>query len=351
MTLAMQLVLSFAFAQTSSFCLINDSSPLGISVTAGSSGSNPPNWSNESKAIDNNSSTPAVASFSRSRGGSGVATLTFNFTSPVVAGSRIRFKVSSTVNEPAALSVTVSTGSGQSFTIPGVQIPNPPGGYLGDTGPSDTDGFLVNANTNSITLTFTVSSGAGAIQIDDIEKNCYDTILPVSLISFTATRDNQVNRLKWSTDSETNNKGFEIQRSADAVKWEMIGFIPSEMVNSSAVIHYSYTDDTPLQGVNYYRLRQVDTDGEFSFSPKRAVQEEPANDITIGANPATDILNIGGDVNSVRTAMIIDYSGRATSHDIMAGNSLDVSKLGKGVYILQLGMMSGQKINKRFVKE
>jgi hypothetical protein len=352
-TLALQLVLPFiAYAQTPSFCLIDGSSPFGVSVNVSSTGTHSPNWSNESKAIDNSSSTQAVASFSNPNSGLRTATITFSFSSPIPAGCNIRFKIASTLNDPSGLTLNINTSSGQNFSISGTQISGAPGDFVGDTGPSDPNGFVLSASTNSITLTFSATSGAGAIHVNDIEKSCECTILPVSLVSFTALKNNHVNQLKWSTASETNNKGFEIQRSPDAGNWHTIGFMASETTNSTNLVTYHYTDEAPLAGINYYRLKQLDIDGGFSFSPKRAIKAEERNtDITFGANPASEILNIGGDLGKIQRIRIIDNFGRVINENVPVKGNIDVSSLQKGVYILQIEMLTGKRINKRFVKE
>ncbi len=351
-TLALQLVLPIAFAQTPSFCLIDETSPFGVSVNVSSTGTHSPNWSNESKAIDNNSSTPAVASFSNPNSGLRTATITFSFNSPIPAGCNIRFKMASTLNDPSGLTLNINTSSGQNFSISGSQISGSPGDFVGDTGPSDPNGFVLSASASSITLTFSAVSGAGAIHVNDIEKSCECTILPVSLVSFTAVKNNHVNQLKWSTASETNNKGFEIQRSSDAANWDIIGFTASETTNSTNLITYHYTDEAPLAGINYYRLKQLDIDGGFSFSPKRAVKTDEQNTpVTFGANPASDMLNLGGDLSKIRMIRIIDNFGRVIDGNVPVKSNIDLRDLQKGVYILQIETLNGKRVSKRFVKE
>ena len=92
--------------------------------------------------------------------------------------------------------------------------------------------------------------------------------LPITLTSFTGVREGTRNILIWSTANETNNKGFELQRSANGEKFSSIASINSkaENGNSSSVLNYTYNDDKPLAGTNYYRLRQLDKDGKESFS-------------------------------------------------------------------------------------
>ncbi|HXA02050.1 MAG TPA: right-handed parallel beta-helix repeat-containing protein [Cytophagaceae bacterium] len=92
------------------------------------------------------------------------------------------------------------------------------------------------------------------------------TPLPVELISFSATKnDDHSVSLAWSTASERNNNRFELQRSADGINFETIATIAG-YGNSNMIINYSAMDNSPSVGENYYRLKQVDNDGKFSFS-------------------------------------------------------------------------------------
>lgn len=109
----------------------------------------------------------------------------------------------------------------------------------------------------------------------------YDAILPVELTSFTSTVTGTTVNLKWSTASELNNKGFEVERIAlKQTEWQNIGFVQGAGTSSSTN-RYSFTDK-PGTGKFQYRLRQIDFDGTFAYS--QTVDAE----ITI---PAEFILN------------------------------------------------------------
>jgi len=95
--------------------------------------------------------------------------------------------------------------------------------------------------------------------------------LPVDLSSFEAYRSQRYTALNWQTESEINNQGFELQRSRDAQNWKVIGFIEGQGRAAS----YTFTDKEPLSsGIYYYRLRQVDWDGQFEFSKVLVVKVE-----------------------------------------------------------------------------
>jgi subtilisin family serine protease len=90
--------------------------------------------------------------------------------------------------------------------------------------------------------------------------------LPVELVAFTAEAVGQTALLRWTTATERHCAFFEIQRSADAVHWQVVGQTPcSEWSNQ--LTDYRFTDARPSPGLNYYRLRQVDISGAFAYSP------------------------------------------------------------------------------------
>ena len=89
--------------------------------------------------------------------------------------------------------------------------------------------------------------------------------LPVTFIDFNGIVHADQASLHWSTATELNNKGFEVEKSIDGSLFSSIGFVIGN-TNSSLTNNYSYTDNKVLSGFNYYRLKQVDMDGNFRYS-------------------------------------------------------------------------------------
>jgi len=112
--------------------------------------------------------------------------------------------------------------------------------------------------------------------------------LPVELIDFTYTVTDNVN-LYWSTASEINNDYFEIEKSTDGINFEHIGGVNGNG-NSNSIIDYNYIDKNPLNGISYYRLKQVDFDGKFEYSKIIAVEYEKQFSFNVYPNP----INSGG---------------------------------------------------------
>lgn len=97
-----------------------------------------------------------------------------------------------------------------------------------------------------------------------------ETPLPVSLIDFTAKPQENNVKLDWSTASEIDNSHFEILRSGNGERFDVIGTVAGKGT-TSALSRYSFTDFNPLPGTSYYRLRQIDFNGDYAESDIRAV--------------------------------------------------------------------------------
>ncbi|WP_221405339.1 Ig-like domain-containing protein [Flexibacter flexilis] len=183
--------------------------------------------------------------------------------------------------------------------------------------------------------------------------------LPVTLVSFTGYLQGNVAQLQWITAFEYQNKGFRVERSADGKHYESIGFV-SGVGTSSASQRYGFADQY-FTGKAYYRLAQVDIDGEVTYS--HAVYLEQKGKLTanfaLSPNPATSYVNLqmlGTASESPIMMQVISAEGRQLSvaqGDIMHLNrSLNqtISSLASGVYIIQL-QLNDQVEHLRLVKE
>jgi hypothetical protein len=122
------------------------------------------------------------------------------------------------------------------------------------------DNIIVEAGAN---YTTEVSSGTCE---DAVITGEGSIALPVELISFTAeVVKKKYVLLKWETATEANNYGFEVERSADKINWIKIAFINGHG-NSNSPTQYLYTDYNISSSKNYYRLKQIDADGAFTYS-------------------------------------------------------------------------------------
>lgn len=141
-----------------------------------------------------------------------------------------------------------------------------------------------------------------------------NTPLPVDLISFTGFLNDQQIRLAWSTASEINNDYFELERSYDGEYYQSITTI-SGNGNTNEITKYNFKDRDYHEGINYYRLKQVDFDGNFEiFEPiVISAQTTQQAQLTIYPNPSNSELHIrldGIDNQSGSSMVISDHMGK-----------------------------------------
>ncbi len=134
------------------------------------------------------------------------------------------------------------------------------------TGTSYTDPTSFDAGSNTVTFTVNFTDGQfftlGSYEV---------AALPISLLSFEAQlKENSKVELKWTTASETNNSFFTLERSKNGKDFEVLGRLDGAG-NSVAILHYSFVDHYPLEGFNFYRLKQTDFSGDYSYSEVRTV--------------------------------------------------------------------------------
>jgi len=110
-----------------------------------------------------------------------------------------------------------------------------------------------------------------------------DTTVPVELTSFTASIINNSVELNWSTSTETNNSGFEVQRQYGTEDWETLGFVAGRGTTTEPS-NYSYKDDLSSSGKYSYRLKQIDFDGSFEYSNVVNIDVDPVVEFKLDQN-------------------------------------------------------------------
>lgn len=164
--------------------------------------------------------------------------------------------------------------------------------------------------------------------------------LPIELLSFSAKPEISTVELNWTTASETNNDFFSIERSAQGKEWEVIGTI-NGAGNSSTRINYSYSDEVPLIGKSYYRLKQTDFDGNFDYSKVVHVMYKgnSDNNIQLYPNPTSGDLNIVFERKDSEWK-IINLLGQNVSNNVTILQQspfelkLNVDQLESGIYFI-----------------
>jgi hypothetical protein len=142
--------------------------------------------------------------------------------------------------------------------------------------------------------------------------------LPVDLLYFDAEEEvDGIVQLNWATASEINNKHFLIERSQNAIDFEEIDIIEG-MGNSSIVVEYNSKDEHPNLGTSYYRLKQVDFNGEFEYSAVVSVLIEKlsstsSTDCYLYPNPISKTKNltiVTNEMNEQATIKLYDVVGK-----------------------------------------
>lgn len=176
--------------------------------------------------------------------------------------------------------------------------------------------------------------------------------LPVSLLNFTGAMRNSVTVLHWSTAAELNNKKFIIERSSNLSDWEAIGEV-SGAGTQTALANYSFTDYSPLDGISYYRLRQIDLDGGYAYSNVVSVQKGSVNAISIAPNPFDESFTIRTTIQGDLDITIYDVLGREVYHSIQKNEEGTLSiqpDLTSGAYVVMVrtdALIEQQRIIKK----
>lgn len=222
----------------------------------------------------------------------------------------------------------------------------------GETGVS-TD-LYINPNNGIGIAVLTNGEGDNLNMIDELYNYALTiTALPIELTTFTAQEQDKKVHLGWQTASETSNRGFQIEHSADGNNWRNIGFVEGKG-NSAALNDYQFTDHFPISGLNYYRLKQMDYDGAFEYSTIKSVELlVPNSQWSVAPNPVKDgVFSLFvSNLNFVSGKILLfDSIGRLVHSQTIIDTHTDIqiSTLPKGVYVVTLEI-NGQRSSERLV--
>ncbi|MCC6286880.1 MAG: T9SS type A sorting domain-containing protein [Chitinophagaceae bacterium] len=194
--------------------------------------------------------------------------------------------------------------------------------------------------------TFQVSeSGDYWIEVHNVEanglvlyssrQNVGSVILPLTWLDFTAVNCSNNVCLEWKTTNELNTAYFDVERSADGIAFEKIGNVPS--ANKPGEHTYNLKDYTPFYGINYYRIKQTDKDGAYTFSKIVNVNINAAGVARLTPNPANNYFVLKGILKAEKID-VFNISGQLVKQwTSVAGNQqLNISNLQPGIYIIKV---------------
>jgi hypothetical protein len=174
--------------------------------------------------------------------------------------------------------------------------------------------------------------------------------LPVELTYFKGQTIKNGNQLLWQTASERNSKGFYIQRSEDGRKWQDLAFEPSKST-TLATHNYEWIDQTPLLGYNYYRLKQIDNDGRFHFSPVITITEGKKSQFLAYPNPTTgELFYESDDFKDIKRIHLYDATGKLLQATTLITGKFSIANLPSGLYALVIYTANGRQYQ-RIVKQ
>ncbi len=202
-------------------------------------------------------------------------------------------------------------------------------------------GSLSTPGSRAGAVAWTVPSGNlwmfGGSGLSDLWKySVATTPLPIQFSSFTAQKQQQAVLLNWITAQEQNSRYFIIERSPDAMVYDSIDKVTA-MNRVSSSINYSFIDKDPLQGTNFYRLKQVDQDGRFLYSAiAKIIIKEDAAHFTVVQNPVQNTMQLSVQLPSARK--LIMQVRNISGHLLLSKE--DMGRKGSSVHFLSIGHLA-----------
>ncbi|RYF85162.1 MAG: T9SS type A sorting domain-containing protein, partial [Chitinophagaceae bacterium] len=180
----------------------------------------------------------------------------------------------------------------------------------------------------------------GYWSISNVKMFITGTVVPLHLISFEASNKLKMVSLLWKTENEINTSSFSVERSEDGIHFYSIG--SKAAYNTSGTHHYQFDDTQPLNGVSFYRLKQIDIDLSFSYSDILPIARTGADKgFAVSPNPAIDIISVVFTASNRQRNLRLLHSNGTLLKTIMvpAGSKniqLNVAGYAKGIYMLSL---------------
>lgn len=163
--------------------------------------------------------------------------------------------------------------------------------------------------------------------------------LPITFSSFTAQKQDKIVKLNWSTEQEFNSSHFIIERSADGRTWKPIASMAAAGISSNHVEYTAY-DNLPLNGMSYYRIKEVDKDGRLQVSVVRPVNFDKGYSITVAPNPAKDFITVTKDRinNASSTIQLFNASGNIifTEKTNLSKININTAAFARGLYFIKI---------------
>jgi hypothetical protein len=221
----------------------------------------------------------------------------------------------------------------------------------------------ITATGNTLDLRFDIfdnNTGEGSMAIDNF-RLFQGVNLPITLASFEAVKENGMSGLHWTTETETDNIGFDIERSVDGKTYHTIGSVASKATNgnSSQKLSYRFQDKSPVNGMNLYRLAQKDKQDRTVYSAVRSLNFDKSADFSCYPNPVQTQLSLkyNSEQDEQVSVRITDVVGKAVltrkinMHKGFNEATIDMSGFSQGMYNITLVSNSGMVYSSRVTKQ
>lgn len=249
-----------------------------------------------------------------------------------------------------SLAYTLGTGTGSTVGARGLAVnwSTTPATIIATTAESLLNRVIRVIDSSAASIPVTLATAVSNTIFRGVAFTPGTNTVPVKWISFAGETRYSSNVLRWVTASELNNAGFEIERSIDGENFEQIAFVKGNGTTST-VSKYEYVDYGTTKA--YYRLKQVDFDGQFDYSNVIKVGEDNELQVGVSPNPFIDVMNVNSN-ELIESIEVMDITGKVyfTAKPNTLNYKLTLDNIHTGVYFVRI-TTGGKTTNKWVMKQ
>ena len=279
--------------------------------------------------------------------GSGIGILNINGNFTTNTGSRLNFEIAGTGSAGASNGYDRLAITGNAVLSDTIDIKWPSAAPINNTSYTIITAANITGTFSTLKLPTNVT-GTLTYTATTVVFNI-TSVLPSTLIYFTAQKESNKVKCSWTTVNEINTSYYNVLRSLDGINYNVIG---NQKANNAPENKYSFTDD--INGINtkaiFYQLQTVDKDNNKAFSSVVKVNISDPLYFTISPNPASELIWISKDATSVD---IYNSIGRLVLHksSTIAGQPINISQLSYGTYVVKIMAVNGEVVAHKLLVE